>query len=292
MHLDLKAPTNLLIYRNDKVIVFTNNKVCSRICDVFFENSGWSIHLDFHDDIYDISGSPMFFDDNEKKHFEITLHEEINLALNGKSKKDIIFLYRNPVDRWISGTIQEFYSIIESPQLSYLWCKQFKNNNLYNWLNDKESNFSDTLDEGTNIEIPQDIYHDMEVLVKDYFGSLADTGYCQNHSTNFLHLYTLLLAIGKYDKSKMKLLDIGKNDVIPVLKQYVTEESYRIKEISTRSKESYSNKDFKKIFYNTLENYNDKKIIHLRDILRTEIAHYNFLSSHPNNIPSIVKSAI
>lgn len=284
MHLE--APTSLLIYRNDKVIVFTNNKVCSRICDAFFKNSGWSVHLDFHDDIYDISGTPMFFNDNEKTQFDITIHEEINLALNGKTKKDIIFLYRNPVDRWISGTLQEFYSLIESPQLSYLWCKQFKDDSLYNWLNNRLDNFSNPSDDVSNLQIPENIYNDMKVLVKDYFDSLAQTGYCQGHSTNFLHLYTLLLAIGKYDKNKMKLLDIGKNDVLPILQKYVTEQTYQIQEASSRSKESYSNKDFKKLFYNTFESYEDRKIIHLKDILKTEIAHYNFLSCHPNNIVS------
>jgi hypothetical protein len=288
MHLE--APTNLLIYRNDKVIVFTHNKVCSRICDAFFENTGWSVHLDFHDDIYDITGSPMFFDENEKKQFDITIHEEINLALNGKTKKDIIFLYRNPIDRWISGTLQEFYSLIETPQLAFLWCKQFKNDNLYNWLNNRLDNFSNPNGDNHSLEIPEDLEQDLKILVKDYFDSLSQTGYCQGHSTNFLHLYTLLLAIGKYDKNKLKLLDIGKNDVLPTLKKYVSFKSEKTEEVLSRSKESYSNKAFKNIFYNTFESYTDRKIVHLKDILKTEIAHYNFLSCHPNNIGTKIKT--
>lgn len=87
----------LLAYRNDKVIVLTHNKVASRVCDALFPPKKYFITIN-PQDLTDIASNPI-------ESGKDTIVEDLKLILNGKSKKELILLYRNPIDRWISGTL-------------------------------------------------------------------------------------------------------------------------------------------------------------------------------------------
>ena len=117
--------TILQVYLTDDVIVFSRPKNASRVTSSYltFGSGGFETEVSFD---YSKGGKPQILigeqvrrklskgrggdtqstitDGAIKKH----IYNEINSVLNGKSKLDVIFVYRNTWDRFISGLYQEY----------------------------------------------------------------------------------------------------------------------------------------------------------------------------------------
>jgi hypothetical protein len=96
--------TGLRYYENKDVIVITALKVASRFCDNYFYD-------DQLDKVKNISFKDGKFYSNDYTSGHNTYTEDglLNNILKGKEKRKIIFLYRDPIERFIS-TLNYFYT--------------------------------------------------------------------------------------------------------------------------------------------------------------------------------------
>jgi len=100
--------TGLRYYENKDVIVITALKVASRFCDNYFYD-------DQIDKVKNISFKDGKFYTSLKNYWEYKNYGEqtedglLNNILKGKEKRKIIFLYRDPIERFIS-TLNHFYT--------------------------------------------------------------------------------------------------------------------------------------------------------------------------------------
>ena len=96
--------TGLRYYENKDVIVFTALKVASRYCDNYFYNDQLDKvkELSFKDGKFYSRYSTI---ESNHCYTDVTL----NNILKGKEKRKIIFLYRDPIERFIS-TLNHFYT--------------------------------------------------------------------------------------------------------------------------------------------------------------------------------------
>ena len=268
----------LLAYRNDKVIVLTHNKVASRVCDALFPPKKYFITIN-PQDLTDIASNPI-------ESGKDTIVEDLKLILNGKSKKELILLYRNPIDRWISGTLQEFYGQIDSKNL-FFWCKQFDNPKVYEWFS--TTNISRPGFESSQAVPPESIRVETKILVRDFFDHLKKYGHFTGHSSPFLHAYTILLAGSNVDSNKLKFLNIDDVDAKYLIKYVDTTDKKISKGISElQEKVNYSNSYFKSLFRTQWESIFRKEKA-FEDLFIGEQPHYEFIQGHPNNIVVEVK---
>lgn len=97
--------TGLRYYENKDIVVFTALKVASRYCDNYFYD-------DQLDKVKNISFKDGKFYSNDSTSGHKSKQTEdglLNNILKGKEKRKIIFLYRDPIERFIS-TLNHFFS--------------------------------------------------------------------------------------------------------------------------------------------------------------------------------------
>ena len=103
-----KNHTGIRYYQNKDIILFTALKVASRYCDSYFYNNNLrkvkEIHFGEHDDNWYSKPSLAHSNDNE-----IQKDILLNNIKKGTEKRKLIFLYRNPIERYI-GTLTHFFS--------------------------------------------------------------------------------------------------------------------------------------------------------------------------------------
>jgi hypothetical protein len=100
------------IYETDKVICFSQPKVGSRTLDTLWKDKNYSAELGIEKRElywYDIQMRGATHDKEQTLRFEKTL----NNILLGLEKRDIIFFYRNPINRYVSGLYQDLLSHYE-----------------------------------------------------------------------------------------------------------------------------------------------------------------------------------
>ena len=100
------------IYETDKVICFSQPKVGSRTLDTLWKDKNYSALLGIEKrELYwhDIQMRGATHDKEQILRFEKTL----NNILLGLEKRDIIFFYRNPINRYVSGLYQDLLSHYE-----------------------------------------------------------------------------------------------------------------------------------------------------------------------------------
>ena len=100
------------IYETDNVICFSQPKVGSRTLDELWKDKNYSALLGIEKrELYwhDIQMRGATHDKEQILRFEKTL----NNILLGLEKRDIIFFYRNPINRYVSGLYQDLLSHYE-----------------------------------------------------------------------------------------------------------------------------------------------------------------------------------
>jgi len=95
--------TGLRYYENKDIVVFTALKVASRYCDEYFYKN----ELDLVKEI--ISDNGKLYSKPSTQDYDSVIEDDIlNKILDGNEKRKIIFLYRDPIERFVA-TLNHFY---------------------------------------------------------------------------------------------------------------------------------------------------------------------------------------
>lgn len=146
----------------------------------------------------------------DNKDMESEEYPEFIKILNGKSKKDLIMVTRNPIYKWLSGVYQELEGEFERSQtLKYFLKQKYKGENII-----------EVLDDLTDDEFEEFCY----VLLKTVFEDGHGTSWA--HATLYNDVYYNFLELNpNIDKSKLKIIDIDSpnGDLLKLLSSYYPE---------------------------------------------------------------------
>ena len=143
--------------------------------------------------------------------------EEFKKILEGKSKKDLIIVTRNPVKKWMSGLIQELTDEMHSSITLASFISE-----KYNFvLDDIQALFdSDKIEEDVKKTILSDL------AFRYVHGSAIKNGTTLiNHMYLYNEIFYLFLENNNIDLSKLKILDIDSDsgDIVELFKLYYPE---------------------------------------------------------------------
>lgn len=216
--------TSTSIWETQKFFIFASSKGGSTITSKLLES------LDPTYDTNKKNLENLFFQINEgfvhfnKEYDEIDKSlKELYSALNGKSKKDIIFVTRNPVYKFFSGVIQDVSTDIPTflPQLMNLDTKGFD-------IHSDPHSFIDNLFEG-RVQMDEEVKTEMmSKIVAAFLKSRYQTrGSCVlGHSKSYNELYNKIIdSSPKIDKTKLWFIDIDnpKHDLVKLFQKYYPE---------------------------------------------------------------------
>ena len=154
----------------------------------------------------------------------------ISLVEGKSAKKDFIFLIRNPIDKRVAGFIQDvlLYALndrsLESPFIvKYLVDEGISRNEIQRFKNATDGGGQRfpyyTGEEGEFLPILRKL---VKVSVDDWFANVIPflgTVNCDHKHLNYFIHYKLLIANNnKVDKSKIKIIDIDRQDIGDTLK--------------------------------------------------------------------------
>lgn len=189
-------------------------------------------------------------------------------VLEGKSnKRDVIFVYRDPWEKYKSGIYQDFPS-------------QYKN--VFQKKDVKK--YLDTLileERPDRTEV--DLYFDVHGLKGGIF-----TG----HSQRVLNSYKAILDKTKIDINRCQFFNMGIYDLKSVLQKYTHDNQHELRiNKMYRKRDSWTeNKVFRDFFYNTFEPSRYSKVV--KKIMKTEIELYSWFESHKRNFTNLYKTTI
>lgn len=212
---------NLRFYETDKLIVLTKAKVASRTCDEYFSTTSDYISDESDIDLEDIDGNymPPLSKLSERLNDRFTKLTDIK-----KNKKDILLLYRNPLNRLLSGIIQD--NIIEHLNRPNFLVRDIIRNNctssIYDVSNLLKAAINGNLGDNNNtlrVDVDLVIEQLIKTLVKDINidFNLEKTV----HIESYLHVYDYFIN-EKFDGVKVSLINIDnkKNDLNNILSKY------------------------------------------------------------------------
>lgn len=279
-------PNNTLLscHVNEKSVLLTNTKVASSVCDKLYNNHAYnlSISLDKGFKIDNISRKHDYDIKHKKiKHDYESIEKDILSILEGKSKKDLILLYRNPIERFYAGFHQEFMRALENTESLYFWVKQFENGEaLFEYI----SNNRDRDGKSYNWKkepIPNIFRESIVTLAKDFWTLKRNhQSLFTAHTTNYLYFYLILLSFPKLNSTKVKLIDISKEDILPHVTKYTGKVDENLFPPSMKDTELRS----------IVQSSSDRVIGNSRaieDLLLSEMNCYYFLQSLPYNLEEI-----
>jgi hypothetical protein len=222
----------------------------------------------------------------------ININEEYNKFLLGNTKKDILFLYRNPFERIISGIVQEFFSEIRSVEYGdkmksklnliqggiEFYSKIISNQNIFDSVIQNDEHFT------------KDEYTILQFLLLEYALEYTDLFLQNTTHTNpqLIPLYIFIENLSKYN-NQIKLFDLDNEELdlnVFLSKKFIN------KDILNSENSRNSNFLFKKML---LENSDfDDSINHkqyliktrIENSLRLEMVYYTILRSHKLNVKS------
>lgn len=146
----------------------------------------------------------------DNKDVESEYYSEFIKIINGKSKKDLILVTRNPVYKWASGVYQEMEAEYEkSRTIKYFLKEKYE-----------KENISEVIDDLSDDEFEYLCY----TLLKSSFQSGEGTFW--GHTLLYNEVYYNFLELNpKINKSKLKIIDIDSpnGDLITLLSSYYPE---------------------------------------------------------------------
>lgn len=274
---------NVLFYSNDDMCVFTQNKVASRLCDIFFHDNGtFQLYYKLSHkpgiiviDSYDInqSTSPLFEYSIEPmevgtNHVEASnpknqklIHDTFEEIISKKSNKNIYFFYRHPTLRLISGLYQEFSAFLNERIFLEIWLNKFNDsetNNILNYISlhgvSAQNYTTDMLENLKELQTPI-LYNNLKIMVSDWLKAVGrGSFYSFPHTKNYLNFYTHFILTYGIDMSKIHLIDIDNTDVEDVFSKYKTKKElqniipFQRNEEGKIIKENFSDSFLKNIF--------------------------------------------
>lgn len=212
---------NLRFYESDKLIVLTKAKVASRTCDEYFNTNSSYVSDDTDIDLEYIGGNyiPTLGKSAPDLNDRYTKLNDIK-----KNKKDILLLYRNPLNRLLSGIIQD--NIVEPLNNPNFLVRDIIRNNCTNSIYDISKLLKMLLNgnlNNTNNKLRADadlvIRHLIKTLVNDINISLSLEQTV--HIEPYLHTYDYFIN-EKFDRIKVSLINIDneKNNLNNILSNY------------------------------------------------------------------------
>ena len=265
-------------YGNDKMVVLTQPKNASRVCQTWFGENGKSIKIDTN---------------AKKAYSEYTTHSELvsdlNKLISKTSKKDLFLFYRNPIERFKSGVYQEFvFSFSKddnSPSAWFALHMKDGSDRFYNYIIDTNLLWSNDEIEDEFKEQLQDV---IDVWLRWFFNR---TNLSFTHTSNYLHaLYSYTQLFGD---DKLNLIDVGDIDVELIFKQYIDEIpkskwdwNFKRNEKGQIIRETLKNIEIRDMINQSIKNNsNFQRLIDIH--LKTEFYFYELLKEHNKNIISI-----
>lgn len=186
---------------------------------------------------------------------------ELKNILLGKSKKDLIFVIRNPILKWMSGLCQELDEELKSSLVATSFISE-KYNTIIDEIGDLL--FDTLLDEETKGIIFSDLAYKFLRM------SLFRKGTSQiNHMQLYNeYVYLILENNPKIDLSKVRIinLDDDKGDLVELFKKYYPD----IKENSD-TKGFWTQREKYKIIFGGLRDYISKNNRGINEIIKKEI---------------------
>lgn len=248
--------TSLRIFSSKKLIVFSKPKVATRFLNLVFKGDGRDSHESYaiSRNLELISANPIIgLDDNQTEFSKI-----IDIK---KNKKEIIFLYRNPLDRFITGVVQ--YSINQLLLSQHWGILLLDNPNEFTTplpiLLDGVRTYllGITLNKKYGDNYDEDLIKSEVVLLSEKLINRLDKYLSMVeipddvHTENYLSFYDDFIQSGKFDLNKITLINIGdkKNNLSKILNTYDSELSIKIsddnnseKKLSTSNTKGFSKK--------------------------------------------------
>jgi len=260
------------IWNTKKLIIISRPKIASSFLDhVFFE-------FPENRNVFSLTHELTLKFDNSKTQDGVQF--EIENIFNGKSKKDILILYRSPLKKFLSGTIQDFdngflkldkhhHFLIENFFKDYPEFKKFillKYSIIEEFLKDVGSERNEEFEK----------YYSK--LLFEFASFIIENNIISGHNDNTNYLTYSLINEKIIDKNKLYLLDIDsaeKNTLMDFLKKY---------EIQPKRKEyRNSQKTGADLLHRMIRNNKHLNVL-LHDNIKVETFFYNLLQSSKYNI--------
>lgn len=262
-----KTHTGIRYYQNKDIILFTALKVASRYCDAYFYNDDLR-------KVKEILASPFGeHDDNwySKPSYSTSKHNEIekDILLNnitkGTEKRKLIFLYRNPIERYI-GTLAHFFQDFLMSVLLDFERYPLKDNKEY-------FKILETLGEDDERTMAS-LRKDLPQSVKD---SITDELFEELHSTHkdfLIKKFHSDLIVNKnafldYRKKVIKVEDVPLARMANIFLNYESSRVVSLRDILTESEDRHYSSYIKS--YNKIINDNNCKNISIIDIDNTKL---------------------
>lgn len=297
----------LEVYMTEKAIVFTRPKNATRVTDIYLLEAAGGIKTDITFS-YDSNGikyltHEVMWQIKEEGQLEETrsttikkeFQKELDLALSGKSKKDLLFFYRNPWDRLVSGLYQEFVSTLQDSKFFYYNTKDYGKTDIEMLREVKKNlqNINGNERSAEMITMTDDIIHQNKSifvdLIKEWFEYLKlEYHFNLTHCNTYMFMYNEILSLPKIDLNKCFLYDVSKIQIETILEKY-SEATSKIKgfkhltmEGGKVNKKVFSSKTLKRFIYEILNN-NISDYHRLNDLYREEIVSFYKLQNHKSN---------
>ena len=217
-----KDTLNLRFFSSDKLILITSNKVASRYVSSFFEkasptNYGTLLNVDSDFNLISVdtqNAYETYYTFDKFSAIQKT-QEEWESIMTKKNKKDVLFLYRDPYERTLSGIVQEFIISIEyikhtfiaklfieehmnsSPSLYY----RFKNGSLFG------------ASESDKLDATDEIYKLYESFLINYIEFESSNLIKKHHIRPYLIYLYDFIKNSNIDLNKLYLFNIDDSDI-------------------------------------------------------------------------------
>jgi len=248
--------TSLRIFSSKKLIVFSKPKIATRFLNLVFRGDGRPSHESYviSRNLELISANTIIGLDDDQTEFSKIIDIK-------KNKKEIIFLYRNPLDRFITGVVQ--YSINQLLLSQHWGILLLDNPNEFTTplpiLLDGVKTYllGLTLNKKYGDNYDEDLIKSEVVLLSEKLINRLDKYLSMVeipddvHTENYLSFYDDFIQSGKFDLNKITLINIGdkKNNLSKILNTYDSELSIKIsddnnseKKLSTSNTKGFSKK--------------------------------------------------
>lgn len=260
----------------NQVIFIYNAKLGSRFIDASMRyKNKYHVILDLSEaSNIQVKARPIYFAEESYKNASATKCETtgnfLKSVLDGKSnKRDIIFVYRDPWEKYKSGIYQDY-------PLQY---KNEKHNKVV-------KKYLDTLIlKKQPKELKVDSFFDVWAL---------EGGIFTGHSQRVLNSYKSILDNTKIDINRCQFFNMGIYGLENVLQNYglsAEHDNQARRNELTRDRNSWTeNQTHREFFYNTFEVSPHKRVI--KKIMKEEIKLYKWFESHNRNFTKLYKPSI
>lgn len=302
----IKGRMDIRFMSSDKLMLITYNKCGTRFTSKWFRpplgynvsfktNLNYDINTNTHPSITFMYPESDNYTDEERVEMEKMFYLEYNTIFDISNKKDILFLYRNPYQRIISGIVQEWFHTIMYDNEKNL--SDYKLKSILTDIKGGNSFYLKTvfnpawfLNKSENLT--QEEINILQFLLIEYTLEYTSSFLFQTNHTNLTlpYLYLHLITNTNMDTNRIKLVNIDnpKINLAEILNAYFELDKYHHNSDNVKE----SNFEFKQLLdLNTyiggnLELTSKLKMIHNRILnsLETELFFYQKLKDLPFNI--------